>query len=81
MSSALGADPAPSQSLEERLNAHIRHLANAGSRLTGYPGCAQAADYVVEQLRSYGIAEIHRHPFQAAVPVDQGAGLELEEYL
>lgn len=72
------AGPAGAQPLEEKLQEHIAHLAGLGSRVTGYPGAGAAADYLEAQLRAQGVAQVYRVPFGVPVPVDQGAGLELE---
>lgn len=72
------AGPAVAQLLEEKLQGHIARLAGLGSRVTGYPGASAAADYLEAQLRARGVAQVYRAPFQVPVPVDEGAGLELE---
>ena len=73
------ADPMVPQVEPGRLQQHIRILAEAGSRVTGYPGAQAAADYVEEQLELYGVEEIYRRPFRVPVPLDRGAGLVLLE--
>jgi hypothetical protein len=56
---------------------HVRRLASIKSRLTGYPGCAEAEEYILAQYRALGLANISREPFQTVVPVDRGATLRL----
>jgi hypothetical protein len=68
----------PAQALEARLRERIAHLAGLGSRVTGYPGARAAADYLEAQLKAQGVVQVYRAPFQVPVPVDEGAGLELE---
>ena len=35
-------------------------FASFGSRVTGYPGCDEAAQYIVDEFRSFGLSvEIH----------------------
>jgi len=66
------------QGLEARLQARIEYLAGLGSRVTGYGGAAAAAHYLEAQLREAGVGQVHWMPFGVPVPMDQGAGLELE---
>ena len=50
----LALDPSP----------HIRRLAAIPSRVSGYPGCREAEQYVLDSYRSMGLANIKREPFQ-----------------
>ena len=59
------------------LGDHILTLSSNGSRTTGYPGAARAAQYLENQLSAAGIVDIRRRSFSVPVPVDQGAYLEL----
>ena len=59
------------------LGDHIRFLSSNGSRTTGYPGAARAAEYLENQLAAAGIVDIRRRHFAVPIPVDQGAYLEL----
>jgi hypothetical protein len=62
-----------------RLARHIGELAATDSRVTGYPGAMAAADYLVAELESLpGVTGVSRHLFQVPVPVDEGAGMELD---
>jgi hypothetical protein len=47
----------------------IRSLASLGSRVTGYPGCEQAARMVEERFRQLGLEDIDTEPFPVMVPV------------
>lgn len=58
--------------LERRLQESVEQLADMGSRVTGYPGCARAAEYLQAELRAAGIAEIHVQSFEVAIPIDEG---------
>ncbi len=56
----------------------VEHLASLGSRVAGYPGSAQAAEYVEERLQALGLAT-RRDSFAVVVPMDQGGRLEWED--
>jgi len=62
---------------EQRLRGYVEELSSLGSRVTGYPGCDQAAIYLREQLERIGVADVHYQEFDLAVPVDDGADLEV----
>jgi len=54
---------------------HIQRLSAIQSRFTGYAGCQQAEQYVLDRYDALGLANISREPFQIIVPVDAGASL------
>jgi len=56
---------------------HIRRLASIPSRYTGYRGCRQAEQYILERYEALELANIEREPFQIIVPVDKGASLRV----
>ncbi len=62
---------------EAKLRGYVEDLVALGSRVTGYPGCDQAALYLREQLARIGVEDVRDEPFMVTVPVDQGATLEL----
>ncbi|MFC1525679.1 FtsX-like permease family protein [Candidatus Latescibacterota bacterium] len=62
--------------LEQRLRGVVEQLSSPGSRVTGYPGCDRAADYLTAQLAQAGVEEILAQPFQIPVPVDEGFWLQ-----
>jgi len=58
------------------LRGHVEYLAGLGSRLTGTPGCEQAAAYIKKHFRSLGLrVESERYPI--TIPVTQGAAPSL----
>lgn len=70
-----------SKKIEENLDMnafrnHVRFFASRQSRLTGYPGCDESADYIIEQLQSMGITDYEEQTFQVAVPIVRDAYLE-----
>jgi len=60
------------------LEAEIGHLASLGSRVTGYPGADQAAQYLLRRFAELGLEGIEAEDFEVPVPVDKGAELEVE---
>ena len=48
---------------------HVEFLSTHGSRYTGYPGCAEAEKYIVQQFKDIGLANVEESPFQVVVPV------------
>ena len=65
--------------LEASLRETITDLAGLGSRVTGYPGADQAAEYLKGRLRDLLIEEIYEQTFPQPVPMDQGFTLESDE--
>ena len=58
-----------------RLANDVRALSSYPSRLVGYPGCSQAADYVEKQFHSIGLTNVHAEKFKVTVPIDEGSKL------
>ncbi|MFO7957873.1 MAG: M28 family peptidase [Candidatus Brocadiia bacterium] len=48
---------------------HVRFFSSHQSRYTGYPGCTESADYIVDRFRDIGLANITESPFQVVVPI------------
>ncbi len=64
----------------ERMNPEetIAHLASLPSRVTGYPGCREAADYIEQRFREIGLEDVgtsKEGPFKTVVPVEKYARL------
>ncbi|MFQ5811171.1 MAG: hypothetical protein ACE5JM_16255, partial [Armatimonadota bacterium] len=57
----------------------ILALEACGSRVTGYPGCEQAADLVEQRLRAIGIEEIRRQEYDLPMAIDKGSRITLLE--
>ncbi len=49
------AAPAPAPELEERLRRSVTALSAPESRMTGYPGIIEAADWLTAELEAMGI--------------------------
>jgi len=59
---------------------HIEKLASIPSRVTGYPGCTDAANYVYGYYKDVlGLADVRmeENAFQVVVPMDRGAELQV----
>ncbi|MCC6051209.1 MAG: hypothetical protein LM580_10900, partial [Thermofilum sp.] len=78
--SGVHAQPAAKPLLEglnlEEVKAHVEALSSFGSRFTGYPGYYRAVEYVVAALKGLGL-EVELHAFNATVPLDYGAEIEV----
>lgn len=72
----------PAVNATERLEAELREtvsdLAAFGSRVTGYPGADQAADYLKTRLADLGVTEFHEQHFHQPIPIDEGFTLSTE---
>lgn len=55
----------------------ILALQSFGTRVTGYPGCEQAGDWVAARLRQIGIEEIWRQEYDLPMAIDEGATITL----
>ena len=64
---------------EDGVRETVAYLSSLGSRVSGYPGAAAAADYVEQRLREIGLPELTRESFEVTVPIDQGGELLLTE--
>ncbi len=64
---------------EDGVRETVAYLSSLGSRVSGYPGAAKAADYVEQRLHEIGFAEVVREPFSVTVPIDQGGELLLTD--
>lgn len=53
-------------------------LASYPSRMVGYPGCEQAADYVERRFREIGLEDVHTEDFRVTVPIDQGSRIDID---
>ncbi len=61
----------------DRIRGDIDVLASYPSRMVGYPGCEQAADYVEQQFHKIGLQDINTEDFRVTVPIDEGSRLEI----
>ncbi len=67
------------------IDQHVQFFSSLNSRVTGYPGCNAAANYIEEYFRQY-LSDVNVDSFNVTVPVDFGAkivlpgGSEVEAY-
>jgi len=53
---------------------YVKVFTSFGSRVTGYPGCDEAAQYIAGQFKSFGLGvEFHTYPI--LIPIDHGANI------
>ncbi len=73
----------PSLSIEEvtvdleALRHTVEILSKYPSRVTGYPGADSAAAWIKEEFIRIGLSSVATMPFEALVPLDRGAKLEV----
>lgn len=68
-----------SAAAETDFQTDLQALAALGSRVTGYPGCSQAADYIEQRFREIGL-EIDRQQFAITVPLEKECRLEVPAF-
>ena len=56
----------------DNVKAHVLKLSSLGSRVTGYKGANETADYTVKTLKGYGL-NVSIQEYQVYVPIDHGA--------
>ncbi len=61
---------------EARLKQDMRFFVSLGSRVSGYPGNARAADYIINEFKRLGIETLVQE-FDLPTPLDQGAQLRI----
>jgi len=59
-----------------RIEDHIAKLSLLQTRLTGYPGCVAAANYIEERLREIEL-KVERHSYSLLVPEDRGTSVTI----
>ncbi|MEE3235016.1 MAG: FtsX-like permease family protein [Candidatus Latescibacterota bacterium] len=70
---------AEGQSISDRLSNSIKMLSSVGSRVTGYPGANESADWIQSQLYSFGIDQVYSHEYSQIVPIDEGFRLDVAD--
>jgi len=61
---------------KENLLEHIAFLSNLNSRMTGYPCCQLAAEYIKQRFRDYGL-KVSTHEYRVLVPVEKQVSIEV----
>ena len=59
------------------IRATVEHLSSFDSRVAGYPGSEQAAEFIEDGFRALGLSA-RRDTFSVVVPVDRGGRIEWE---
>ena len=67
------------EATEARIRDTIAFMASRGSRIAGYPGCEEAADFVERAFREIGLDDVVREEYSVVVPMDNGATLTIPE--
>jgi len=62
-----------------KVKENIQILASFGSRVTGYPGCDEAASFIFDRFVEYGLENVSYEYFDVAVPFDYGANITVLE--
>lgn len=62
---------------ESEFAENLRALSVPGGRLSGTPGAARAEEFVAEQLRAYGLKNVHFEPFEMTCWTMHAAGVTL----
>jgi len=56
---------------------HVDYFSSLGSRMTGYPGCDIAAEYIFNYFKSVGLQDVHYQYYNVTVPIDYGAEIQV----
>jgi len=56
---------------------HMRYLSSLGSRMSGYPGCEEAGEYIYDQFIKLGLSNVSKQYFDVVSLIDYGANLTL----
>ncbi|MEO0251404.1 MAG: FtsX-like permease family protein [candidate division WOR-3 bacterium] len=56
---------------------HIEFFSSLGSRMTGYPGCDAAAEYIFNFFKEIGLQDVHYQYYNVTVPIDYGAEINV----
>jgi len=56
---------------------HIRFFVSQGSRISGYPGCDAAAEYIHDYFKRIGLENVSYQRFNVTIPFDYGATIQL----
>jgi len=60
---------------------HITYLSSLSTRVTGYPGSYEAANYIARKFREYGLnslsGESYFQEYTVTVPIDRGASIKV----
>jgi len=60
------------------IESHVENLTSLTSRVTGYPGSYEAANYIVSKFKKYGLTIIVQN-YSMAMPIDSGSWIKTED--
>lgn len=63
--------------LAGELTGYVARFESFGSRVSGYPGCDSAADFVEGEFKRLGLEKVSVQEFPLAMPMDEGASVEV----
>jgi hypothetical protein len=63
--------------LADRLRGSVAEFASFGSRVSGYPGCDEAANLVEAEFKALGLEKVSVQEFPLTAPVDEGASVQV----
>lgn len=63
---------------DENIKEHLKFLTQVGSRVTGYPGFFEAADYIASKFKDYGL-QVSLENYTITVPIDHGATITVKK--
>jgi len=61
----------------QNVKSHVEYLASLGSRFTGTSGNIEAAQYIYNKFKEYGLVNVSFQEFSIVVPVDKGANVTI----
>jgi len=64
--------------IDANFTQYIANLSRLGSRVTGYPGCNAAADYITDKFSSYGLQVVPQE-YSVVVPLDNGSSVTVTQ--
>ncbi|MGC9086185.1 MAG: FtsX-like permease family protein [Thermoproteota archaeon] len=56
---------------------HANTISSFGGRVTGYNGSYAVANYIYQQLKSFGNLLVTKQPYKLVVPVDEGSSVSI----
>ncbi|MEM3590885.1 MAG: M28 family peptidase [Candidatus Bathyarchaeia archaeon] len=64
----------------DAIKSHVEYLSSLETRMTGYPGCEAAANYIYNKFLEFGIdkiGKVYKDSYYQPAPIDYGAKIEI----
>jgi len=61
-----------------RIQSDVHYFSSLGSRVTGYPGCGKASDYIIETFKNLGLT-VQIHEYYTPIPIDLGSWIIVDQ--